>query len=332
MRSTSAMRCWSSSRGARGRRAGGLPLEPHPRIPVEDLSVIVGDSERNAAQLEAVTLQRVSEVLAEHGVVVLRQVWKSDAAVVDALVSIIHANYEACSTLLREREIDPDEDSYGFKQIIHRSHGRFDMQMGESVAPVPLLDSLADAVFGDWHRQVLEKLLGADYRVNLPAHAAAGAQTRSHVLMVAISSSPMGPGFIRHCTHCKSSCPCDMDAERGPTGFWPALTWWATRACGYDAVAGSRGEARRCHSLRLSSRTRYRKQEPQRPWRPILYQTCSRSWFFVSAQRHERARARLDSIRHRAEPVLCNFDRHVAPEPSDVDRDMHATRYSSSHA
>lgn len=265
--------------------------EPHPRIPVEDLSVIVGDSERNAAQLEAVTLQRVSEVLAEHGVVVLRQVWKSDAAVVDALVSIIHANYEACSTLLREREIDPDEDSYGFKQIIHRSHGRFDMQMGESVAPVPLLDSLADAVFGDWHRQVLEKLLGADYRVNFIAalYAAAGcADQEPHA----------DGGHLFHSTHgTEVHTPvhalqvfmpmCDMDAERGPTEFWPGSHLVGNTRFA-DMMPSLVLEAKPGDAILFDFRVVHRgtaNKNRKGLWRPILYQTCSRSWFFVSAQR-----------------------------------------------
>jgi ectoine hydroxylase-related dioxygenase (phytanoyl-CoA dioxygenase family) len=259
--------------------------EPHPRVPASELSVPVSEEERSSGALSAATLQHVAETLEAHGVVVLRQAWQADKALVDALVSTIHANYEACGLALREREIDPEEESYAFKQIIHRSMGRFDMQMDEGVAPSPLLASLAEKVFGAWHCRLLERLLGPDYRINFTAalYAAAGcADQEPHA----------DGGHLFHSTHGTSvQAPmhalqlflpmCEMDAERGPTEFWPgshlvANTRFADMMPSL-VLEASPGDAIVFDFRVVHRGTANRKGRGQ--WRPILYQTVTRSWF-----------------------------------------------------
>lgn len=254
-------------------------------MPVSELSISISEEEQATGSLSAGTLRQLAETLEAHGVVVLRQAWQADKALVDALVSAVHANYEACGLALRERELDPEEDSYGFKQIIHRSRGRFDMQMDEGVAPAPLLASLADKVFGTWHSQLLEWLLGPDYRINFTAalYAAAGcADQEPHA----------DGGHLFHSTHgTRVHSPvhalqlflplCDMDAERGPTEFWPGSHLVANTRFA-DMMPSLVLEATPGDAILFDFRVVHRgtaNRNANRLWRPILYQTVTRGWF-----------------------------------------------------
>lgn len=273
--------------------------EPHPRVLPSELSVLVSAEERAAGQLSEDTLQTTAEILEEFGVVRVQQVWTAEPTLVKSLVGMLHANYEACIEALGTRGHSSD-DSFGYREIIHRSRGRYDMSMDAGVALRPLPTELAEAVLGPnalgssssgsgnrgdamgdgsaeasgWRQQLLGHLLGADFRVNFTAALYASRDCADQ--------EPHADGPIDDSLYAlQLFLPlCEMGVERGPTEFWPG-SHHPTNTRFADMMPSLPLEGAPGDAILFDFRVVHRGTANRSPlgWRPILYQTCSRSSF-----------------------------------------------------
>ena len=259
---------------------------PHPRVPPSDLSVLVSAEERTYGQLSEATLQTAAQILEEYGVVRVQQVWTAEPSLVESLVGTLHANYEACVAALEARG-QTAGDSFGYREIIHRSQGRYDMSMDAGVALRPLATELAETVLGvdalsrrsssvgsGWRQQLLSHLLGADFRVNFTAalYASRGCADQE----------PHADGPIDDSLYAlQLFLPlCEMGVERGPTEFWPG-SHHAANTRFADMMPSLPLEGAPGDAILFDFRVVHRGTANRSPlgWRPILYQTCSRAWF-----------------------------------------------------
>ena len=137
--------------------------EPHPRVASDELSVFVSETEQRSELLSEATLASAQSTLEEYGVVCLRGAWDAKPKLVSALNMALTRNYEECLALVAARTGLAAEDSFGYRQVVHRSAGRYDMLLEDDVAAAPLPRELTDAVLGaddsaqqHWRRQLLD--------------------------------------------------------------------------------------------------------------------------------------------------------------------------------
>ena len=279
--------------------------EPHPRITAEDVSVSVSAAERGSGTLNDATLDELQRKFSEYGVVRLCGAWGAQPALVDDLVSALDSNYEECVALLTARTGLTADDSFGYRQIVHRSSGRYDLLLEEDVAPRPLSRELRDAVLGtdgaanasatkvdeeeqgdqsQWRRQVLARLLGDDFKVEFTAALLArkgcavqdphadGAHPRE------VDADAGAPSLPPHAVQLFLPL-CDMDASAGPTEFWPT-SQRREFAPFASLLPPLTLEARAGDAIFFDFRVVHRgTANTARRWRPILYQTCTTAWF-----------------------------------------------------
>lgn len=76
---------------------------------------------------------------------------------------IVEQNLELCRKRMAERGLNMFEDPFSFREIVHRSKGRFDMQLGHAVAPVPL-DKPSLMESAPW-APIVHQILGNDAKL-----------------------------------------------------------------------------------------------------------------------------------------------------------------------
>lgn len=183
------------------------------------LDVSVSDREA-ASRLRPATVSAACERFRAHGAVVLRGAVRP--AIVGALGGAVMANMRACFARIEARGSSADRP-FEFFEICHRSQGRYDMQLREGVAPVPLREPrLTERA--PWS-PLLDALLGPN-----PAHLFSGAVVsmpgaeaqRPHVdggQLFGVDE----PGTVICPPHCATVfVPVErVCASRGPTELWP---------------------------------------------------------------------------------------------------------------
>jgi len=272
--------------------------EMHPRIPPSELSCIVSEGERRQGVLASSTLASVRGILDEHGVVCLKGVWNAEPSLVASLTSRVDANFKACTeAIAQQAQLSPD-DAFAYRQIVHRSLGRYDMCLDADVALCPPLPAEVEDVLGGggsdheggdcvarsgWRNQLLASLLGPDYRVNFLAalySRSGAAEQQPHVDGGHLFQSTHGDGHHAPLHALQLFLPlCEMELPTGPTEFWPGSHRARNQRFAYllpsTPLPASPGDA-----IVFDFRVVHRGMANRSPkWRPILYQTCSRSWF-----------------------------------------------------
>lgn len=286
--------------------------EPHPRVALGDLCIRVSDDERRAETLLPETLDAAKRLLAEYGVVCMRGVWraKDEPQLITELVEAVNSNYEACVAAVKERSGLDAQDSFGYRQIVHRSAGRYDMLLDEGVALEPLPPRLRAAVLGDadgeedeapaapavrrkhWRRQLLAHLLGDGFDVDFTAalYAKTGCSPQDphadgrHPLeadrVTASGDAAEDEPELLPVHALQLFLPlCDMTAAAGATEFWP--TSHLPQNADFASLLPSLPlEAAPGDAILFDFRVIHRgTANTSGRWRPILYQTCTAEWF-----------------------------------------------------
>ena len=289
--------------------------EPHPRVSAHDVSVVVSEAEKRSGELGDATLDAVALKFAEYGVVRLCGAWDAQPTLVNQVVASLDSNYEACMSLLTAQTGLTADDSFGYRQMVHRSSGRYDMLLEEGVAPRPLPRELRHAVLGaddratsvddatgditskgagaegaQWRRQVLRRLLGVDYKVEFTAALLArngcalqdphadGAHPRE-TASASTSDGASAPLLLPPHALQLFLPLCEMDVAAGPTEFWP--TSHRPEFAPFASLLPSLPlEATPGDAILFDFRVVHRGTvNVARQWRPILYQSCTTSWF-----------------------------------------------------
>ena len=269
--------------------------EPHPRVDAAQLSVDVPVEERKCSILSDATLEAARDVLLAYGVVCLRGVWQAEPSLVNSLVDGLVDNYDECIKLVGSRAGLTAADSFGYKQIVHRSYGRYDMLLEDDIAAKPLQSTLLDSVLGEadgktrttqhWRHQLLSSLLGSDFKVEFTA--ALLAQSGCH------PQDPHADGAHPKeqpsATEAASLLPphavqlflplCQMTYNTGPTEFWPT-SHLPSNAPFASLLPSIPLEANPGDAIIFDFRVVHRgTPNTSGKWRPILYQTVTQSWF-----------------------------------------------------
>lgn len=84
-------------------------------------------------------MQSAVSIFQDAGVVVLHNALQDEF--VDTCARAATANLERCQQALSTRGIDMGSEAFAFREIAHRSRGRFDMQLREGVAPCAVSDA-----------------------------------------------------------------------------------------------------------------------------------------------------------------------------------------------
>ena len=241
-----------------------------PPLDVEPYECAVGD----AAKAKALVL--------EHGVAFLRGAVSH--AVLDPCAAAMDERWARCEAALGAKSPPlrfNGADRFEFSEVVHRSDGRYDMILPETVR-----DALADA---PW-LPVVRELLGDDFVslyesaiVSVPgAKAQAQHSDNGHLF----------PGSDQHIEspHCVTVvCPlCDVTAENGPTEFWPGSHHESVAFAMYEEsktmnipsqsslqLAGSVGDI-----IVFDTRVVHRGMPNETgEKRPILYLAYARPWY-----------------------------------------------------
>jgi len=249
---------------------------------VADLTVMVSDEERSSAKLRTPTIKNVVKIIEDYGVVLLKSAWAADSELLDPILESLDKHFKALTDRLQSHSLSAT-DSFGFNEIVHRSAGRYDMSLAgieQKSAGSQIITFLLQSPL--W-RQVLTQLLGRDFKINFTA-----------ALLAQPGASEQKPhldgGHLFHGTHGWSTdAPvhalqmflplCPTPIERGPTEFWPGshLSSNAPFANSMKSIglAADPGDVI-IFDFRVLHRGMANKSEQ---WRPVLYQTVSRSWF-----------------------------------------------------
>jgi len=260
--------------------------EPHPRVSAEEVSIAVSEGERVDGSLSETTLLAAKQTLDEYGVVCLRGVWDAKPPLVNSLVGALEANYDACIGLVGERSGLSADDSFGYRQIVHRSQGRYDMLLEDGVAAAPLPSALRDSVLGGaWRRELLARLLGQDFKVEFTAALLA----KSGCAPQDPHADGAHPHQAEHDDDASSPLPphalqlflplCEMSVAAGPTEFWPT-SHLAENAPFASLLPSLPLEAAPGDAIVFDFRVIHRGMANTAGYaRPILYQTCTCAWF-----------------------------------------------------
>lgn len=262
--------------------------EPHPRISASEVSVIISDMERCSGVLNEKTLRDAEERFAQFGLVCLRGAWDAEPSSVQSLNCDLHDNFEACLDLVRARSGAKPDDSFGYRQIVHRSMGRYDMLLDNAVAPKPLSPASIARVFGEgserngWRWQMLSSLLGDDCRVEFTAALLAKsgcAEQDPHADGAHPDEDPRS-GSLLPAHALQLFLPlCDMRQETGPTEFWPT-SHLPAHAPFTSLLPSLPLEATPGDAIFFDFRVMHRGMANRSgKWRPILYNTCVRAGF-----------------------------------------------------
>jgi len=252
-----------------------------PAVTAEQLTIRLMPGEVAEGKVSLSTAATAATLLERHGCVLLRQV--ASKSLVDALTDNVVSNYDACRSALSAKAIG-DVDPFAFAEIVHRSHRRFDMQLGDS-APNPLPTELLTGA--PWV-PVLERVLGAQQRLLFAGAVVAEPTAQAQ-------GQHMDGGHLYHDTHgwdqpqCPAHCVnvflplVDIGDEPalGPTEFWPGSHEVGAARAAYDSgepglpLAGNRGDA-----ILFDYRVVHRGMANDgAERRPVLYATFSRPWF-----------------------------------------------------
>ena len=105
-----------------------------PQPTLEQLSVAVSDAERSASELTPEKLRHAEAVLRRYGVCRLQRAWAADDALVAPASAALLRHLESLAGAMEERGVGRGEqgssvldESFGFREIVHRSFGRYDM-------------------------------------------------------------------------------------------------------------------------------------------------------------------------------------------------------------
>lgn len=272
------------------------------------LTVAVSAAERAAGQLEPATLARAAGVLAAFGVVKLRGAWAAEPLLVEPVVAALHDHHARLTRQLAAKGLSP-EDAFGYRQIVHRSLGRYDLSLEGVVsfsrrrdggAPPAVSDQSAGVqvmralLASPLWTQLLTHVLGPDYKTTVTA-----------ALLAKPGCAEQAPhcdgGHLFHATHgfgngggggageahnvpahaLQLFLPlCDTPVARGPTEFWPGSHLGGNAALAHLMPHRVALEATSGDAVVFDFRVRHRGMANRSDqWRPILYQTCSRAWF-----------------------------------------------------
>jgi hypothetical protein len=262
--------------------------EPHPRISSPAVSVVVSKVERLGGALNEDTLREAEAKFKEFGLVCLRGVWDAEPSTVDALDRELHDNLDACVDLVQRRSGAQPDSSFGYKQIVHRSMGRYDMLLDEGVAPKPLSPRSIASVFGEggsdegWRWQILSSLLGADCRVEFTAALLAKSgcvEQDPHADGAHPDEDPRSESLLPAHALQLFLPLCDMRLETGPTEFWPT-SHLPSHAPFTSLLPSLPLEAAAGDAILFDFRVMHRGMANRSgKWRPILYNTCVRRGF-----------------------------------------------------
>jgi hypothetical protein len=273
-------------------------------VTVADLTVAVSAAERAAGLLEPATVARAAGVLAAFGVVKLGGAWAAEPVLVEPAVAALHDHLARVTRQLAAKGLSPD-DAFGYRQIVHRSLGRYDLslegvvsfsgrQNGGGGAPPAVRDQSAGVqvmralLASPRWKPLLAHVLGPDYKTTVTAALLAKpgcAEQAPHCdggHLFHATHGFGGPGGAHVPAHAlQLFLPlCDTPVARGPTEFWPGShlgcnAAWAHLMPHRVALEATSGDA-----ILFDFRVRHRGLANRSDqWRPILYQTCSRAWF-----------------------------------------------------
>ena len=101
-----------------------------------ELTVVLSENERMTSKLSDASLEKAAAILAQFGVVKLAGAWAAEDDLIAPIESLLQNHFKTLSEELVRQGLSLD-DSFGFREIVHRSRGRYDMLLrmdGSSVS------------------------------------------------------------------------------------------------------------------------------------------------------------------------------------------------------
>lgn len=188
---------------------------------------------------------------------------------------------EGCRARLQELGIDMENQPFSFREVVHRSRGRFDMQLlpGAACAPVdePTLEDEAPWL------PLLRRLLGHDARRLFTGAVVSspGAEAQeAHMDGFHLFGQEEAEGAIQCPPHCLTIFVplIDVNMQNGPTEFWPGTHHLSKE---FNGSAPSFAPELTVGSAVLFDYRLIHRGLPNCSGarRPVLYMVWARSWF-----------------------------------------------------